>query len=181
MTLIVSHIDTLLQNQLLSPQVYNKILKIKRSAQQMTNLVSELLDFRRFTLNCFKLQIRKQDIGKFLKEIYLSFSDYAHQSDIHYNFICNPVEIICWFDAKQLEKVFFNLLSNAFKYTPKGGEIGMTIATDSGSVKIQIYDTGCGIPASDSIHIFDRFYQGENQKGTEQSPGTGIGLALTKV
>ena len=180
LTLIVSHIDTLLQNQLLSPQVYNKILKIKRSAQQMTNLVSELLDFRRFTLNCFKLQIRKQDIGKFLKEIYLSFSDYAHQSDIHYNFICNPVEIICWFDAKQLEKVFFNLLSNAFKYTPKGGEIGMTIATDSGSVKIQIYDTGCGIPASDSIHIFDRFYQGENQKGTEQSPGTGIGLALTK-
>lgn len=180
LTLIVSHIDTLLQNQLLPPQVYNKILKIKQSAQRMTNLVSELLDFRRFTQNRFILQIGKRDIGKFLKEIYLSFSDYAHQSGIRYNFRCNPQEIVCWFDAKQLEKVFFNLLTNAFKYTPEGGEIGITVTTDNGNVKVQIYDTGCGISDSDSAHIFDRFYQADNQRGTEQSPGTGIGLALTK-
>lgn len=180
LTLIVSHIDTLLQSQLLPPQVYNKILKIKQSSQQMTNLVSELLDFRRFTQNRFTLQIGKRDIAKFLKEIYLSFSDYAHQANISYKFLCNPVEIVCWFDAKQLEKVFFNLLSNAFKYTPAGGEIGITIATESGNVKIQIYDTGCGISDSDTIRIFDRFYQADNQQGTEQSPGTGIGLALTK-
>ena len=180
LTLIVSHIDTLLQNQLLPPQVYNKILKIKQSAQQMTNLVSELLDFRRFTQNRFILQIEKRDIGKFLKEIFLSFSDFAHQRNICYDFQCNPVEIVCWFDAKQLEKVFFNLLSNAFKYTPDGGKIGMIIATDNGNVKIQICDTGSGISDLDSAHIFDRFYQGGNQKGNEQSPGTGIGLALTK-
>lgn len=180
LTLIVSHIDTLLQNQLLPPQVYNKILKIKQSAQQMTNLVSELLDFRRFTQNRFILQIEKRDIGKFLKEIFLSFSDFAHQRNICYDFQCNPVEIVCWFDAKQLEKVFFNLLSNAFKYTPDGGKIGMIIATDNGNVKIQICDTGSGISDLDSAHIFDRFYQGGNQKGNEQSLGTGIGLALTK-
>lgn len=180
LTLIVSHIDTLLQNQLLPPQVYNKILKIKQSSQRMTNLVSELLDFRRFTQNRFILQIGQRDMGKFLKEIYLSFSDYAHQSNIRYEFRCNPVEVICWFDAKQLEKVFFNLLSNAFKYTPEGGEIGITVTTDSGNVKIQINDTGCGISDSDSARIFDRFYQADNQQGTEQSPGTGIGLALTK-
>ncbi len=90
------------------------------------------------------------------------------------------MEIVCWFDAKQLEKVFFNLLSNAFKYTPDGGKIGMIIATDNGNVKIQICDTGSGISDLDSAHIFDRFYQGGNQKGNEQSLGTGIGLALTK-
>ena len=115
-----------------------------------------------------------------LKEIFLSFSDFAHQRNICYDFQCNPVEIVCWFDAKQLEKVFFNLLSNAFKYTPDGGKIGMIIATDNGNVKIQICDTGSGISDLDSAHIFDRFYQGGNQKGNEQSPGTGIGLALTK-
>lgn len=180
LTLIVSHIDTLLQSPLLPPQVYNKILKIKQSSQRMTNLVSELLDFRRFTQNRFTLQIGKRDIAKFLKEIYLSFSDYAHQANIRYQFLCNPVEIVCWFDAKQLEKVFFNLLSNAFKYTPEGGEIGITVSTESGNVKIQIYDTGCGISDSDTARIFDRFYQADNQQGTEQSPGTGIGLALTK-
>lgn len=180
LTLIVSHIDTLLQNQLLPPQVYNKILKIKQSAQQMTNLVSELLDFRRFTQNRFILQIENRDIGKFLKEIFLSFSDFAHQRNICYDFQCNPLEIVCWFDAKQLEKVFFNLLSNAFKYTPDGGKIGMIIATDNGNVKIQICDTGSGISDLDSARIFDRFYQGGNQKGNEQSLGTGIGLALTK-
>ena len=180
LTLIVSHVDTLLQNQLLPPQIYNKVLKIKRSAQQMTNLVSELLDFRRFTQNRFTLQIGNRDIGKFLKEIYFSFSDYARQRNISYEFQCNPVEIVCWFDAKQLEKVFFNLLSNAFKYTPDGGEIGMRITTDNGRVKIQVCDTGSGISNRDSAHIFDRFYQGDNQAGNVQSPGTGIGLALTK-
>lgn len=180
LTLIVSHVDTLLQNQLLPPQVYNKILRIKQSAQQMTNLVSELLDFRRFTQNRFTLQIEKRDIGKFLKEIYLSFSDYAHQRSISYDFRCNPVEIVCWFDAKQLEKVFFNLLSNAFKYTPVGGSIGMAVSTENGRVKILIHDTGTGISDTETARIFDRFYQGDNQKGNEQSPGTGIGLALTK-
>ena len=180
LTLIVSHVDTLLQNQLLPPQIYNKVLKIKRGAQQMTNLVSELLDFRRFTQNRFTLQIGNRDIGKFLKEIYFSFSDYARQRNISYEFQCNPVEIVCWFDAKQLEKVFFNLLSNAFKYTPDGGEIGMRITTDNGRVKIQVCDTGSGISNRDSAHIFDRFYQGDNQAGNVQSPGTGIGLALTK-
>lgn len=180
LTLIVSHIDTLLQNQLLPPQVYNKVLKIKRSAQQMTNLVSELLDFRRFTRNRFTLQVRQQDIGAFLKEIYFSFSDYAKQRNIDYGFQCNPVEIVCWFDAKQLEKVFFNLLSNAFKYTPDGGQIGMRITTDNGMLAIQVYDTGSGISDSDSVHIFDRFYQGNNQENNKESLGTGIGLALTK-
>lgn len=180
LTLIVSHIDTLLQSQLLPPQVYNKILKIRQSSQRMTNLVSELLDFRRFTQNRFTLKIGQRDMGKFLKEIYLSFSDYAHQSNIRYDFRCNPVEIVCWFDARQLEKVFFNILSNAFKYTPAGGEIGITVTTDSGNVKIQINDTGCGISDTDSARIFDRFFQAGNQQGTEQSPGTGIGLALTK-
>ena len=180
LTLIMSYTDILLQNQLLPPQVYNKILKIKQNAQQLTNLVSELLDFRRFTQNQFTLQISKRDINKFLKEIYLSFSDYACQSDICYDFYCNPTEIDCWFDPKQLEKVFFNLFSNAFKYTPKGGKIEIIVSTENDKAKIQIHDSGCGISTSDLIHIFDRFYQGNNQRGTEQSPGTGIGLALTK-
>lgn len=180
LTLIVSHVDTLLQNQQLPPQIYNKVLKIKRSARQMTNLVSELLDFRRFTQNRFTLQLGKGDIGKFLEEIYLSFSDYAQQRNISYRYRCNPVEIVCWFDARQLEKVFFNLLSNAFKYTPNGGEIGMQITTANGRVEIRIYDTGSGISEHDSARIFDRFYQGDNRTEHLQSPGTGIGLALTK-
>lgn len=146
----------------------------------MTNLVSELLDFRRFTQNRFTLQLGKGDIGKFLEEIYLSFSDYAQQRNISYRYRCNPVEIVCWFDARQLEKVFFNLLSNAFKYTPDGGEIGMQITTGNGRVEIRIYDTGSGISEHDSVRIFDRFYQGDNRTEHLQSPGTGIGLALTK-
>ena len=79
-----------------------------------------------------------------------------------------------------MEKVFFNLFSNAFKYTPKGGKIEIIVSTENDKAKIQIHDSGCGISTSDLIHIFDRFYQGNNQRGTEQSPGTGIGLALTK-
>lgn len=179
LTLIVSHIDMLLQNQL-SPQVYNRVLKIKQSAQQMTNLISELLDFRRFTQNRFILRIEKRDMCKFLKEIYFSFSDFALQRNIGYSFQCNPMEIMCWFDAKQLEKVFFNLLSNAFKYTADGGEIGIITAIDNDRVKIQICDTGSGISDSDFANIFSRFYQVGDQLENKLSSGAGIGLALTK-
>lgn len=87
---------------------------------------------------------------------------------------------MAWFDARQMQKVFFNLLSNAFKYTPDGRQIELMAGEDNDSVFVKVIDTGIGLSETDRTKIFDRFYQAENGKSLSANPGTGIGLALTK-
>lgn len=179
LTLIISHIESLLQMPNLQPMVYNRVLKLKRSAQYMNNLISELLDFRKFTQNKYTLNMSQKDICLFMKEIFYVFSDYAHSKGLKYEFFSNQEVILCWFDSKQLEKVFLNLLSNAFKYTERGS-IEIKICVEGENVAISIHDTGKGIAMGDFNRIFDRFYQIEGSSESATSPGTGIGLALTK-
>lgn len=182
LTLIISHIDIILQKSSLNPSIYNQILKIRKNTQQMSNLISELLEFRKLEQNHKTLQISQQDITPFLKEIYFSFVDYAHLRNIHYDFQLSETPTLCWFDSQLLEKVFFNLLSNAFKYTPDNGNIIISGRTTDNEVEISISDTGSGIAKNDVSQIFARFFQANNQKpGEYSSPGTGIGLALSKT
>lgn len=147
----------------------------------MTNLITELLDFRKFTQNHVILHLASQDICLMLEEIYLTFTDYAQQRKIDYTFESEPKNILCWIDRIQMEKVFFNLLSNAFKYTPDGGSIRLKACIQGNQLIIQTTDSGTGIPENEKQRIFERFFQGEDQKGQEKYPGTGIGLALTKT
>ena len=181
LTLIISHIDQLLQKAGIPPTIYNPILKIHKNAQQMKNLVSELLDFRKFEQNYVILKVCDQNLVTFLKEIYYSFLDYAHQRNITFIFTVQEEEIICCFDAQQMEKVFFNLLSNAFKYTPDAGNIEIILEVAEHCIYIKVKDSGAGIEASEAVHIFDRFYQANNkQTDMKMNVGTGIGLALTR-
>lgn len=181
LTLIISHIDLLLQKSSLNPSVCNQILKIRKNAQHMSNLISELLEFRKLEQNHKVLQIAQQDIVSFLKEIYFSFVDYAHSRNINYVFQFSDITIQCWFDAQLLEKVFFNLLSNAFKYTSDKGSITISGKITEQEIEISISDTGTGIAEHEVSQIFKRFFQANSTKvGEQASPGTGIGLALTK-
>ncbi len=180
LTLIVSHIDMLLQNMSITPTLYSHIVKIDKHARRMRSLVTELLDFRKFDQNHFTLKIAEQNIVDFVQEIYFTFLEYARQRNITYRFNFTAQQINLFFDARQMEKVVFNLLSNAFKYTPQGGTIEINIS-EGEDVCMEVTDNGTGITAEESLHIFDRFYQANNeQKNKDMAPGTGIGLALTK-
>ena len=182
LTLLMSHVDILLQKHSFSPTIYNQLLKIRKNAEQMNNLISELLEFRKLTQNHQKLQVKQQDMSAFLKEIFLPFVDYAGQRRITYenHFPIEPVS--CTFDEHLLEKVVYNLLSNAFKYTSDGGKIIISGKTTADTVEISVSDNGVGLSEKDVSQIFVRFYQGDNQQKVQvQSPGTGIGLALCKV
>lgn len=182
LTLIISHIDILLQKHSLNPSIYNQILKIKKNAQKMNNLISELLEFRKLEQNHETLSVKQQDVILFLKEIYFSFADYAHQREITYTFGLPETPVLCWFDSSLLEKVFFNLLSNAFKYTSNGGSITLSGEITDDAIRIHISDTGIGISEQDATRIFTRFFQGNNQeKNGSLFSGTGIGLALSKT
>lgn len=180
LTLISSHIDMLLQKSL-PPTIYNPLLKIKKNASHLNNLISELLEFRKLDQNHEILYLKHQDIVAFLKEIYLSFADYAHQREICYSFNFPETPVLCWFDPRLMEKVFFNLLSNAFKYTPDKGTITLSGEVSDEKILVRVADNGIGISQQESKQIFTRFYQGNAAKENKDIfKGTGIGLALTK-
>lgn len=181
LTLIISQIELLLQNSSLAPSVYNKMLKIYKNTYQMRNLITELLDFRKLEQGHVTLKISRQNLTVFLKEIFLSFYEYAGNHGIRYSFSSSSEEMMCWFDAKQMQKVFYNLLSNAFKYSKAHGAIEVVADETDDELVIKVIDDGIGIEKEAIPKIFDRFYQAENSvSDVMKTPGTGIGLSLTK-
>lgn len=181
LTLIVGQIDMLLQMHTIQPAVYNRILSIKRNTLNMQNLINELLEFRKSEQGHLIVKACQRDLVKFLYEIYLSFSEYATYRHIKFHFDCKEEQIMLWFDPQQMQKVFYNLISNAFKYTPKDGTISIVVEQFVDTVDIAIVDSGIGISGEAIEKIFDSFYQAENGlQISNMVPGTGIGLALTK-
>lgn len=181
LTLIISQIDMLFQSSSLSPTLYNRIIKISKNANRMRNMISELLEFRKLEQNYVSLHVCEQNIIPFLKDIYFSYYELAAQQTITFHFHTEKDEIRLWFDSYQLQKVFYNLLSNAFKYTRPGGTVEVNISVVEQHIQIKVMDTGIGLSTDDVAHIFDRFYQAENGKQLSgANPGTGLGLALSR-
>lgn len=179
LTLIISHIDLLLQSQTFAPYVYNQLLKVRKNTQRLNFLISELLDFRKLDQGQMAFSLKQADLRLFLKEIFLSFVDYAHQRNIAYTFEVKDAPIICQFAPRLMEKVFYNLLSNAFKYTPENGSIVVSGEVVDDKVEISVQDSGIGIPENEISLIFNRFFQGSNNL-SQQSNRTGIGLTFAK-
>lgn len=180
LTLIISQIELMLQQNTISPSLYNGIYKIKKHTRQMKYLITELLDFRKFDQNHIRLKLSEQAMNAFLEEIYSSFSPYAQQKEIDYSFHPCTESVSLWIDDWQMRKVLFNLLSNAFKHTPDKGRITLSAASTPEHLIITVEDSGTGIRAEELQHIFERFYQADNQYAASSYAGTGIGLALTK-
>ena len=180
LTLIMGQSESLLQLNLFSPSIYNRILRIYKNASHMNTLISELLDIHKQEQGYLKLRIEHHDIVTFTKEIYMFFYEYALKKHITYKFESSEPSGELWFDSKQMQKVILNLLSNAFKYTPEGGNISVCVQVGITQVYIKIKDSGTGIPKESIQKIFDRFYQIDGQK-SQFSLGTGIGLALAKA
>lgn len=181
LTLISSQIDMLMQSHNVPPAIYNRILNIKRNTQNMQGLITELLEFRKSEQGHLSINVSEQDFIQFLYEIYLSFQEHAKYRQIDFYFECREEKLMLWFDPHQMQKVFYNLISNAFKYTPKKGEVILRVEEEPEHVVVKVIDSGIGIKPEEIEKVFDRFYQAENGLGiNNMTPGTGIGLALTK-
>lgn len=177
LTLIIGQMETLLQGKLLSPPVYQKFFSIYKNSIQLKELISELLDFRKQEQGYMKMKVSENDIAGFLYENYLLFKEYADTKGIKMIFEKPDKPICLWYNAKQMQKVVNNILSNALKYTARGGVVMLSVCEDENGVVIEIADNGCGVDSQEMEKIFDRFYQSNpDDSGT----GTGVGLALTK-
>jgi len=159
---------------------------IQRNTIRLLNLINQFLDLSRLEAGVVTLSISNGDIFTYISGIVNAYKYAASQKNIEYNYISDVDSHICFFDADKIEKILYNLLSNAFKFTPENGRIDVTVNLLAGTkgsqepetIRITVSDTGKGIPAEYLSRIFERFYQVDTNS-TYQTSGTGIGLALT--
>lgn len=171
----ISQIEALMNSKGLNNLIRNKMGKLYKNAFYMRHLLNELLDFHKLEQSQLRLNVSYQDIIPFLRDVYLSFKEKAVSQGLNYRFDIHPDVLLCWFDPIQLRKVFFNLLSNAFKYTREGDTVELTVVKEENSFVICVLDTGIGMQKEDINLIFERHYHKEREKQK-----TGIGLMLSK-
>ncbi|WP_461639138.1 two-component regulator propeller domain-containing protein [Labilibaculum euxinus] len=160
---------------------------MQQNANRIYRLVSQMMDVRRIDKGQILIKFQQTNIYSFIKEIAQSFELLANDKNISFSITTSDPDIEVWIDPLNFEKVIFNLLSNAFKFTLSGGEIELSITKETigkgnhqhEQVKITVSDTGVGIKESEIERIFDRFYQ-VYSPDTKQSTGTGIGLHLSR-
>ncbi len=156
---------------------------IHRNARRLLNLVNQLLDFRKLEEQELHLKKTSGDIIRFIKEISYSFSEIAENKKISFSFHSSEDMIFTMFDHDKLERILFNLLSNAFKFTPVGGAVNVLADVNNTNhermLQIKVFDTGIGISKDKQEKIFERFFQNEIP-GSMVNQGSGIGLAITK-
>lgn len=181
LTLIVGPLEKLLNMARSNHFIHDQLITIKNNADRLMRLMTELLDFRKAESGNMKLQFSECNIQRFSEEIFLSFKELAISRGINYTFAPLKDPINVFFDKDQLEKVLFNLLSNAFKFTANGGNITMTLHTRAEEQKewvdIKISDNGKGIPEKYHDKLFENFFQVDAR---DRDIGTGIGLAFSK-
>ncbi|HRI19390.1 MAG TPA: two-component regulator propeller domain-containing protein, partial [Panacibacter sp.] len=182
LSLILTPLDKIIKTTT-EPDKKSQFQLIHRNARRLLNLVNQLLDFRKMEVQELKLHPSNGDIAKFIKEISYTFTDLAGNKNIEFSYQSTIDELYTKFDHDKIERILFNLLSNAFKFTSENGKVSVELNSyqkDGDTlIEIKIKDTGIGIPPEKQEKIFERFFQNDIP-GTMVNQGSGIGLAITR-
>jgi signal transduction histidine kinase/ligand-binding sensor domain-containing protein/DNA-binding response OmpR family regulator len=185
LSLIIAPLDRIIKNTTDDEQK-KQLGLVQRNAKRLLNLVNQLLDFRKMEVQEVKLHPAIGDIVRFSEDVSHSFMDIAEKKGIQFSFSSNVSHLEIYFDKDKIEKILFNLLSNAFKYTHDNGQVSIGLVYNEpvneegdGTLAIAVKDTGIGIPADKQEKIFERFFQ-TDVPASMANQGTGIGLAITK-
>ena len=180
LTLILGPAERLVAQTAGAPKLHEEATLLYKNAHRLLKLVNELLDFHKLDQGQMKVRAGKGDIVAFCGQVVGAFGGAAEKKGVALGFAPEVPEHHTWFDPAKLEVVLFNLLSNALKFTPAGGEIRVRLGVrkDAGGLEVVVSDTGIGIPAAELDRIFDRYYQIES--GVAHPQGTGIGLSYSQ-
>ncbi len=178
LTLIIGPLEDTLTSSKLHFSLKNNLELVQRNSFRLLKLINQLMDFRKIEEGKMEINASTQVLGDFVFEISNEFKDLARKKHISLNINDKTTGLIIDFDQSMIDKVLFNLLSNAFKFTEENGTINITIDQDKEQENaiIKIEDNGIGMSAEDVEHAFDVFYQGHSST----FKGTGLGLALSK-
>ena len=158
-----------------------QLKNIGKNAQLLLREVSALLDFRRLDAGGETLNMQRSDIVDHLNSILISFSDYAEERSIHLSFDHVVDSFLMDYDREKINKVIYNLFSNAMKFTPAGGSVSLSLRVEENSVAIAVADTGKGISDNDKPNIFKRFYQSASNDSSQTGSGIGLHIASDYV
>lgn len=178
-TLILSSIESLTENRLVRESKFTReVGLIFNNSKRLLRLINQLIDFRKIEDRKFILKASNTNLYLFSKEIVGDFEREAQKRNINFSLETNNEHLNVYLDRNLMDKVYFNLLSNAFKFTPNNGTIKINIVDDfeSNFVKICFNDSGIGIPKAEMANVFKAFYQGSNNNKSS----SGIGLHLSK-
>ena len=178
LTLIGSPVAEVLENEPLSPTAREHLTLVRRNTERMLRLMNQILDFRKIQNQKMKLLVEETDLIPLLQKVMDSFRLIAKEKNIDYQ-MKSPIESVYgWVDRDKFEKIFFNLLSNAFKYTPEGKAITIKVLPHNETIDIEVADEGIGIAAEKQRTLFQRFETLVKQNILQ--PSSGIGLSLVK-
>ena len=190
LALVISPVKSMLATET-NAEKLNRLKLVYRNANRLLALVNQTLDLRKIESHKAVMNYGVDDIVRFVSEVCQSFENLG-QKQITLTFHSDVEHLDMSFDADKMEKIVTNLLSNAFKFTPSGGSvsvslqvIGGTVRTDGANdvpvqmLEMEVADSGCGISDADKQHVFDRFFQAHNH-GNKPMGGSGIGLNLVK-
>ena len=175
LTLIADPVNYIIHDDNLNSQQRSMLQIVQRNVLVLTQLVSEILDFRKVQNGKMELRLSDFNLTESMKQWIKLFSVSAQKKHIAISMDA-PDTIVLRADQDKIERICYNLLSNALKYTSEGGEISLMAKEEDGRVMISVADNGCGISSDELPYIFDRFYQAKNA-----GRGTGIGLAIVKA
>ncbi len=176
LTLILSPLEELMLNPKLQVSTRQTLQLVQKNVMRLYRLVNQLMDFRKIEFKKMQLRASSNDLIGFVKEIVGSYEVLAHNKNISLNFFSSERTLNVWFDITMIDKVIFNLLSNAFKFTKENGFIHVTVNKGAEYAIITVEDNGIGMGPEAIQHAFEPFFQGEY----ENYKGTGLGLALSK-
>jgi len=178
LTLIQGPVEGLMLDRPYDEDVQARLSLVRKNANRLLRLVSELMDFRKAETNHLALHVTRNDLVPFLRGVFHDFSFVSQHRNIESVFEYDTEDIPLYFDAGQMEKVIFNLLSNAYKFTHDGGKVLLKVSGHEDLVRIRIEDDGIGIAPQYLNKLFANFFQIYDHG--KQNTGYGIGLALSK-
>lgn len=178
LTLIQGPVEGLMLARQYDEEVQTHLSLVRKNANRLLRLVGELMDFRKAETNHLALHVTRNDLVPFLRGVFRDFSFVSQHRNIESVFEYDNEEIPLYFDAGQMEKVIFNLLSNAYKFTHDGGRVSLNVSGHDDFVRIRIEDDGIGIAPQYLGKLFANFFQIYDHG--KQNTGYGIGLALSK-
>jgi signal transduction histidine kinase/ABC-type sugar transport system substrate-binding protein/DNA-binding response OmpR family regulator len=187
LTLIIGPLENILASDNLTNSQKEQLDMILRNAHRLLRLINQLMDLRKIENEKMELKAGCYDIVSFVHDVKKAFDDLATKKNIDFTFQSVNESVMLYFDKDKMDKILFNILSNAFKFTEKSGKIQINLERtnhkfadgEDDAVKIEFKDNGPGISEKDLERIFDRFYQAKPD-GENIYSGTGIGLPLTK-
>lgn len=179
LTLIVSPIENILHTERISPSVRSQLEIVQSNGQRMLRMVNQLLEFRKIQNRKMKLKVQKMLLSDLVNETCSNFQKEAYDKHIQFTIENKAEDSTIWADRGRMDTILWNLLSNAFKFTPAGKSIHVIIDSKPGFVTLTVQDEGIGIPPEKRSMLFERF-SSNNELNNNNTTGTGIGLNLTK-